>query len=380
MINLVHFTLRPAFVFMLLAATVFSVSAQINKRNVTQSWETDTSNVTVSLEELWILLARDKIPPIDEPEYFNEIEATGVFFENEPVVSVVVDSIAKAYPLSILTYHEIVNDRSGDTYYCVSYCPLCNSSVVFNRRLEYDGEEYLLDFGTSGMLRKSNLVMWDRQTETWWQQITGTGMAGKLAGVELEMLSCQIISVKDFFTSYPGGLMLSTNTGHTRKYGSNPFEDYDDPGNTKPRLFDEEPDKRLPAMERVVHIFGNRTPKIYPLSLLREKQVINDSHEGLDVVIFYKDGSVSILDNKQISESKTIGSVTVYDPVLDGQKLTFNAVKNGFKDMETGSIWNLTGQCIEGTNRGKQLKPVVYGNHFAFAWLAFYPETFIYGQ
>ena len=222
--------------------------------------------------------------------------------------------------------------------------------------------------------------MWDRQTETWWQQITGTGLAGKLAGVELDMLPCQIISVSDFFESYPRGLILSTNTGHNRKYGVNPYENYDDIGTLKPRLFDEEPDQRLPAMERVVHIFGQHTPKIYSLSLMREEQVINDSHEGLDVVIFFKDGAVSILDNKQISDSKSIGAVTVYSPIADKQKLIFNPVKDGYQDMQTGSVWNLTGQCIKGRFHGMQLSPVVYGNHFAFAWLYFYPETVIYGQ
>lgn len=194
------------------------------------------------------------------------------------------------------------------------------------------------------------------------------------------MLPCQIISVSDFFKSYPGGLILSTRTGHNRKYGVNPYEHYDDISTTNPRLFDEEPDPRLPALERVVHIFGKLTPKIYPLSLMRVEQVINDSHEGLDVVVFFKDGTVSILDNKQISESKTIGSVTVYSPIVDGQKLIFKPVKNAYEDIQTGSLWNLTGQCMKGKYSGMQLKPVVYGNHFAFAWLYFYPETVIYGQ
>jgi hypothetical protein len=380
MINPVSHLLRPVFILLLIVLTFPGVSAQINKGNVTQKWGTDTSNVSIPLDELWIFLKRDKIPPIDDPVFYSEIEASGIFFENEPVITVVQDSIAKAYPLSILTYHELLNDRSGDVYFSVSYCPLCNSAVVFNRRMDHLGEEFLLDFGTSGMLRKSNLVMWDRQTETWWQQITGTGLAGKLAGVELDMLPCQIISVSDFFESYPGGLILSTKTGHNRKYGVNPYEHYDDTSTTKPRLFDEEPDQRLPAMERVVHIFGKRTPKIYPFSLMREAQVINDSHEGLEVVVFFKDGTVSILDNKQISESKTIGSVTVYSPIVNGQKLIFKPVNNGFEDKQTGSLWNLTGQCIKGQFRGMQLSPVVYGNHFAFAWLYFYPETVIYGQ
>ena len=100
----------------------------------------------------------------------------------------------------------------------------------------------------------------------------------------------------------------------------------------------------------------------------------------LKIVVFFKDGTVSILDNKQISDSKSIGAVTVYSPIADKQKLIFNPVKDGYQDMQTGSVWNLTGQCIKGRFHGMQLSPVVYGNHFAFAWLYFYPETVIYGQ
>jgi len=367
--------------FIMVLLSVKPVShAQINKRDVKQSWDTDTSNAEISLDELWILLKRDGIPPIDEPEYLNREEAVEIFFENEPVIAINFGTVPKAYPLSILTFHEIVNDSSAEIWYTITYCPLCNSSVVFNRKLEFEGSSYLLDFGTSGMLRKSNLVMWDRQTETWWQQITGEGLSGKLAGAELGMLPSQIISVKEFFQDYPEGKMLSSKTGHKRNYGTNPYEEYDNPSNVKPRLFGEAVDNRLQTMERVIHIFGSETPKIYPLSAMRTEKVINDSHEGTDVVIFYQDGAVSVLDKAEISESKNIGSVTVFDPVVDNQKLSFKTSGGKFKDHQTGSTWTLSGKCIKGKYQGRQLKQVVYGNHFAFAWLAFYPETVIYGQ
>jgi hypothetical protein len=133
-------------------------------------------------------------------------------------------------------------------------------------------------------------------------------------------------------------------------------------------------------MERVVHVFGKKTPKIYPLSVMQKKRVINDTHEALDLVIFFHDGMVSVLDDRKISASKTLGSVTVFNPVVDGQKLTFVPQGETFRDHISASVWTLTGKCIEGSYQGKQLKPVIYGNHFAFAWLAFYPETVIYGQ
>ena len=199
------------------------ISAQINQRNVSQEWETDTGHASIDLNELSILLKRDGIPPLDKPGFIEKDRAGKVFFENEPVISVVEAGEARGYPLSILTYHEIVNDRIGDTYFSVSYCPLCNSAVVFNRYLEHQGFKYLLDFGTSGMLRKSNLVMWDRQTESWWQQITGVAIAGELSGVALEMMPSQIISVHDFFNDHPEGKLLSVKTGYNRIYGENPY-------------------------------------------------------------------------------------------------------------------------------------------------------------
>ncbi|MCF6332206.1 MAG: DUF3179 domain-containing protein [Draconibacterium sp.] len=109
----------------------------------------------------------------------------------------------------MLTYYEIINDNIGDLYFTASYCPLCNSAIAFNRKLNFNGKDFLLDFGVTGMLRGSNLVMWDRQTATWWQQFTGIGIVGELNKAELEMLPAQIISLADFITNYPNGLVLS---------------------------------------------------------------------------------------------------------------------------------------------------------------------------
>ena len=230
------------------------------------------------------------------------------------------------------------------------------------------------------MLRKSNMVMWDRQTESWWQQITGVAIAGELNGAELEMMPSQLITVYDFFHENPDGKLLSVKTGYNREYGENPYEAYDDPANTKPRLFGDAVDERLPPMERVVHVFGEKTPKIYPLSAMRLERVINDVHEGLDLAIFFRDGMISVLDTREINEGRTIGSVTVFNPITEGQKLTFISEGEIFKDRESSSVWTLTGKCIKGKYIGRQLRTIVYGKHFAFAWLAFYPETVIYGQ
>jgi len=125
--------------------------------------------------------------------------------DREPVIVVERGAAARAYPLQILVWHEIVNDRLAGRPIAVTYCPLCNSGVVFDRRV--DGRD--LTFGTTGKLRRSDLVMWDRQTESWWQQFSGDALVGTLTGRRLRMLASQTLSWRDFKHIYPRGTVLS---------------------------------------------------------------------------------------------------------------------------------------------------------------------------
>ncbi len=352
--------------------------AQKNPKNLDIHWNTDTSRRIVPLEEFTALLRPDGIPPIDDPGFWNAERALVNYFAHEPVISVTINGEAKAFPLSVLTYHEIVNDSIGGTPVTITYCPLCNAAIVFDRRVMINGKQRLLDFGVSGMLRNSDLVMWDRQTESWWQQFTGEALVGELAGLQLTPVSSMIISLEEFVGSWPGGKILSTRTGHNLAYGTNPYDGYDDMDNARPRLYSGEVDPRLPAMERVVDIQVNGKYKIYPLTLIQEKGVINDRFEGSDIVIFYTSKTVSVLDDRQISESREIGSVTAFSREVDEQVLTFRKESEGFVDEQTGSTWSITGKCISGALYGKTLWPLVHGNHFAFAWFAFHPDTGIY--
>ena len=126
-----------------------------NFRRVGQEWKTDLEKHSTELNEFKALMKRDVIPPIDHPKYISTSDATSQYFDQEPVIVIENNGAAKAIPLNILTYHEIVNDNIGDLYFSASYCPLCNSAIAFNRNLKYKGEDYLLDFGVSGMLRGS---------------------------------------------------------------------------------------------------------------------------------------------------------------------------------------------------------------------------------
>jgi hypothetical protein len=223
--------------------------------------------------------------------------------------------------------------------------------------------------------------MWDRQTESWWQQLSGKGLVGKFAGAKLEFLPSMILTLQEFNKTYPKGMVLSTKTGGKvgkGRYGKTPYEKYDDLSNSAPRLFFEDVDSRLPAMERVVHVPAENIDRIYPYSILQKEHVINDQIGAENVVLFHEPGMVSILDKKNIEEGKDIGSVTVFDRTVDVRILDFTYKDKKFRDEQTNSIWNISGRCVRGDLKGKQLRPRYYGVHFAFAWFSMYPDSELY--
>ncbi len=371
------------FIFFLISAPFFSLNAQIkNPRNIPYNWKTDTLNKVIELSEITVAVPRNTFPTINYPKFINKTEGLIAFFIHEPVISVAIKDEAKAYPLNMLTMHEISNDSLGGIPILPTYCPLCNSSMVYDRRLTHKGKEYLLDFEVSGMLRNSDMIMADKQTETWWQQLMGLGLVGELAGAYLTVIPSMIISVEDFFKRYPNGKILSPKTGTYSQsmYGKNPYVNYDDKASLPYDSFFnlDKLDTRLSPMDRIIDIKGTDGYKIYPFSVISKKGVINDKYSNKSIVIFYKKGTISVLDKKDISKSKDIGSATVFSSVLDGKSLTFKKKNDLFVDIQTTSIWDITGQCIEGKLKGKILTPEAHGNHFAFAWLAFYPESEIY--
>lgn len=368
-------------ILLVLGFQVQNLNAQQNPRQIETNWKTDLSNNSVPLEEFLTLLKPDQIPPIDSPSFITIEEAKKTYFEHEPVIAVEINNEAKAYPLSVLMYHEIVNDSIGGVPIIATFCPLCNAAIVFNRNLKFNGETYLLDFGVSGMLRKSDMVMWDRQTETWWQQFTGEALVGDLNGATLEFIPSLLISLSDFIKNYPNGKVLSTNNGLGEvNYGENPYVNYDDINNTTPFLFKETVDERLPAMERIVDVSFDGITRIYPLTTIQKETVINDKINNNSLVIFYETKTVSVLDAKEIDKSKAVGAVTVFSPKVGDKTLTFISKGQSFFDIETNSEWTIAGKCIEGVHKGKRLETIRSGNHFAFAWFAFQPECEIYGQ
>jgi len=277
---------------------------------------------------------------------------------------------ARAYPLAILIHHEIVNDVVGGDPVAITFCPLCNSTIAFNRTLE-DGR--VLDFGTTGNLRNSDLVMYDRQTFSWWQQFTGEGIVGELSGVQLEFLPSQIVAWSDFKENHPEGVVLSRNTGHLRPYGNNPYSGYDSI-ESNPFFPVSGDDDRLLPKERVVAIQIDGIDVAYPFTLLSELKVVNDEISGDPLVVFWAEGTESTFGNG----GPETGSSSVFIRIIDGQELTFVSVGESFQDEQTNSLWNIFGEAIEGELNGKMMEQVISAEHFWFAWVTFKPETVVW--
>lgn len=347
-----------------------------NRQKELRGWRTNTAKHSIELEELVSGgPPKDGIPAINEPRLVTLSEARRWLGAKEPVISLVIGDEARAYPLQILLWHEIVNDRIASIPVAVTFCPLCYSAIVFDRTVE--GSEHV--FGVSGLLRHSDMVMFDRETESFWQQLTGEAIVGDLTGARLRHLPAQIVSFEQFSLAYPDGSVLSRETGYNRSYGRNPYAGYDDISQ-KPFLFRGRPDKRLPPMEKVISVSSGGVDKAYPYSITRKLRVVSDIVGGKPIVLFHDQGAVSALDHSTINSSREAGSTGVFDPKVAGQVLSFRYADGGFVDQQTGSVWDITGRAVEGKLIGHRLVPIVHGDYFAFAWLAFRPETEIYQQ
>lgn len=289
--------------------------------------DTDFTKHSVSLDEIRSGgPPKDGIPSIDEP-VFNALDEVDLP-PQEPVIGLVIDDDARAYPLRILIWHEIVNDVVGNIPVAVTYCPLCNTAMVFDRRL--DGQT--LDFGTTGKLRNSDLVMYDRQTESWWQQFLGEAIIGELTGATLDMIPARLESFADFRERAPEGQVL-VPSGHSRDYGSNPYTGYDTaPG---PFLYAGPMPESIEPMARVVRI----GEEAWSLAHIRDQGMLRHG----DLQISWAPGQSSALDTSSIAEGRDVGGVIV--------------------QQRTGNTW----------------EDVPYSVDFAFAFHAFYPDQPIHG-
>jgi uncharacterized protein DUF3179 len=316
---------------------------------------------------------KDGIPSIDDPMFVSVDEADGFLDPKEPIAVLELGETVRAYPIQIITWHEIVNDTIDGEAVAMTYCPLCNSTVAFRR--EVDGEE--VEFGTTGMLRNSDLVMYDRRTESWWQQITAEAVVGELTGTKLEVLPSQILSWEELRRLHPDAEVLSRDTGFDREYGANPYTGYESDRNSQPFLLEGEADTSLPPKERVAAIKAEDSAVVYPFSRLEAEAPLNDELQDRAIAVFFDPDVASALDDTLVSGGKAVGAAAVFDRAVDGRTLTFEATgePGEFRDRETGSLWDMSGRAIAGQLEGAELEPIAHDDQFWFALAAFFPDA-----
>ena len=272
--------------------------AGANPARWTHEWpQTDFESAVVELDEIRDGgPPKDGIPAIDDPR-FQPVAEIHDLADAEPVISLTVSGKSRAYPLRILTWHEIVNDVIAGVPVAVTYCPLCNAAIVFDRRLNGP----VLDFGTTGKLRHSDLVMYDRQTESWWQQYSGEAIVGRYAGRALEMLPARLEPWADFRARSPDALVLVPEDPDARPYGANPYVGYDSAA--MPFLYDGEVPSGIAPLARVVVV----DEEAWSLELLRKAGRM----EAGDLVLSWRPGQASALDAPRIADGRDVGSVIV---------------------------------------------------------------------
>ncbi|MEM7326422.1 MAG: DUF3179 domain-containing protein [Actinomycetota bacterium] len=316
----------------------------------------------------------DGIPPIDSPDFalVSDIDYIG---DDEAVILVELEGVAKAYPIQVLIWHEIVNDQFGDVPVSVTYCPLCNSATAFDRRFG----DRVLDFGTSGELYQSALVMYDRQTGSLWAHFTGQGLVGHYAGATLDFVPAQTVSFSQFRDAHPEGLVLTNNTGAQRPYGQNPYPGYDaEDSDPIGAFFNGDIDRTELAKARIVGINDELGSVAVRFEDLAVQPVIPVTEGGRNLVVFHLEGLASALDSFEVGGGRDVGQTGVFvAEAADGTALTFSRSGEEFVDEETGTTWNIIGQAIDGPLAGEQLQAVSHLDTFWFAWATYRPDTIV---
>ncbi|MCP3975800.1 MAG: DUF3179 domain-containing protein [bacterium] len=319
----------------------------------------------------------DGIPPIEEPVFLEVAENLELLEANEPVVALEINGDARAYPVSVMIWHEIVNDTVGGVPVSVTYCPLCNSAVTYGR--EINGIE--TTFGTSGRLFASALVMYDRATESLWTHFDGRSVVGVLTGSQLDVYGSPLMAWGDFRSAYPTGKVLDeTQTGFSRRYGANPYVGYDDAA-TEPFLFRGALDDRARSKERIVGVSRGDTDVAYSLQSLSGDAPTATSvvHGNEELVILWVPGQSTALEGNAVDDGRDVGSIGVFLPIVDGRELTLSADGENFVDSETGSVWNVAGIAISGELVGSQLERIPHLDTFWFAWATYRPGSELVG-
>jgi hypothetical protein len=321
---------------------------------------------SISLSEIGeerLLSLVDAIPPLDTPTY--DAAAGGDWLDSDDLV-IGYESVnggAWAYPVKILNFHEIVNDDLDGVPVLISYCPLCRSAVVYDRSL--DGRE--LTFGNSSALYENDLVMFDRETNSYWWQVAGRAIVGTLTGKHLDVLPSITTTWAAWREEHADTLVLSRETGFVRSYAADPFGSYRLAVNDEQFPFPvsaEALDGRLAAGDEVLGVIVNGESRAYSLRALGDAAVNDDLGDQPVVVLSSHDGP----------------SGGAYSPLVDGTILTFSFEDGLYVDAETGTRWNLNGEAVDGELKGSTLERLPSRYTFWFAYVGAFPDTDVYAR
>ncbi|MEM7371285.1 MAG: DUF3179 domain-containing protein [Bacteroidota bacterium] len=312
---------------------------------------------------------KDGIPSVDDPVFTMIESSSKLLDDNELVVGFKYGNITRAYPHTILDWHEIVNDKIDDLSFSVIYCPLTGSATIWNR--EYDGKTG--SFGVSGLLYNTNIIPYDRKTDSNWSQMRLQCVNGERMGDHPETFNVVETTWQNWRKMYPSSEVMTTNTGFNRDYGRYPYGGYRT--NTQLIFPVSNLDDRLHAKERALAVIVDGTARGYPISALGESElddqitVIQEEVNGLPIVVAGSAG-------------RNLG-VAFQRQLADGTLLEFEAVNSGdnivLRDQE-GNEWDVFGYAINGVRQGQQLQRVESFIAYWFAWGTFYDDLSLYEE
>jgi len=278
------------FIFAIIAISIYFYPRFVTETSMSSEYIVDPSEIIRGGPP------KDGIPSIDNPKYISLQEADEWIDDNELVMGIIYKGTKRVYPLQILVWHEIVNDVIEGDPILITYCPLCGSGIAFERKI--NGEE--VEFGTSGKLYNSNLVMYDRKTDSYWTQIDGLAIVGELVGTKLTPISIDTVSWGEWKAAHPDSEVLSKNTGHIRLYGTDPYGSY---YNDSFLFFPvNEVDNRIHAKTVVFGIEIDGNFQAYREDDLVEAGTITDQINGVSILVERKEGGIVTVTNLDTNE------------------------------------------------------------------------------
>ncbi len=334
---------------LLLALAVFSAYSQLNP----PARPIGVARNLLNSSGLSAPLAMDAIPALDDPKFVSSGNATFIG-DDDKVIGVNYNGLVKAYPIRIINWHEVVNDHFYSKPVVVTYCTMCGGAIAFDSRAL--GKP--LAFGVSGLLYNSNLLMFDRETKSYWSQMTGQAVVGDMVGKTLNTIPIDVVTWKQWKEKYPSTLVLSNDTGYDRDYTFDPYGGYADTAGIWYKVT--KLDERLFTKDLVYGVSLGGFSKAYPESNVTAVSLINDEL-GNDKIL--------VLRNSEL------GSVRVFNRVVRGSELSFEIVNGILTDKQTKSAWNTDGAAVAGPLISEKLSRIEAKRVFWFVWAAFYPET-----